>query len=104
MAASCQDLILSILQELEKESFKRFKAYLRDKEFLGLNGFSPIPRVQLEDKDCVDVADRLINHYTGDNALRVMKIVLEKINEKTLAQRIPNNDTFTFRAENMDLK
>ncbi|XP_056392783.1 uncharacterized protein LOC130285434 isoform X2 [Hyla sarda] len=88
MAASHQDLILSTLQELGKESFKRFKVFLRDKELLESLGYSPVSLVHLEDKDCVDVAERLISHYTRDGALRVTGIILEKINEKQLAEHL----------------
>ncbi|XP_056391070.1 pyrin-like [Hyla sarda] len=88
MAASCQDLVLSTLQELGKDSFKRFKSSLRDEEFLGPHNFKTIPLIQLEDKDCVDVTERLISHYTRDGALWVTYIILEKINEKQLAERL----------------
>ncbi|KAM3917812.1 apoptosis-associated speck-like protein containing a CARD [Leptodactylus fuscus] len=88
MAVSDQDLIFSVLQELDKDSFKMFKAVLRDEQFLGSHDFQPIPRVQLEDKDRIDVTDRLISHYTREGALKVTSIVLKKIKQTELAKRL----------------
>ncbi|KAG8541480.1 hypothetical protein GDO81_028938 [Engystomops pustulosus] len=88
MAVSHQEHILSVLQELEKESFKKFKTFLRDEEFLKMHGYSSIPRGHLEDKDYIDVVDCLISHYARDKALKVTGIVLEKIQQKELAERL----------------
>ncbi|KAM3915978.1 uncharacterized protein RB166_015345 [Leptodactylus fuscus] len=93
MTESVQDFILSLLQELEKDSFKRFKTYLRDEEFLGSHNYSAVPRRHLEDKDYMDVAECLISQYTSEGALNVVEIVLEKINQKQLAQSLRDFST-----------
>ncbi|XP_077303364.1 NACHT, LRR and PYD domains-containing protein 1a allele 5-like isoform X2 [Lithobates pipiens] len=85
-AKSCQDLLLTTLNDMEDKRFKLFKAYLKDGDIV--YPYTPIPCSDLEKTDRIDVANLLISHYTNEKAPIVANIILEAINEVNIAKEL----------------
>ncbi|XP_073491214.1 uncharacterized protein [Aquarana catesbeiana] len=85
-AKSCQDLLLSTLNDMEDKSFKVFKAYLNDGDIV--YPYTPVPCSDLEKADRIDVANLLISHYTNEKAPIVANKILEAISEVHLAKEL----------------
>ncbi|XP_077303365.1 NACHT, LRR and PYD domains-containing protein 1a allele 5-like isoform X3 [Lithobates pipiens] len=91
-AKSCQDLLLTTLNDMEDKRFKLFKAYLKDGDIV--YPYTPIPCSDLEKTDRIDVANLLISHYTNEKAPIVANIILEAINEVNIAKELKSKMTF----------
>uniref|UniRef100_A0A7N9AUD2 Pyrin domain-containing protein n=1 Tax=Mastacembelus armatus TaxID=205130 RepID=A0A7N9AUD2_9TELE len=80
--------IQKTLDDLKKDDFKLFQFHLHEyKE----SKHKPIPRGKLEDKDTMDTAVLLTNHYGNDKALQVTIYVLKEINQRELACQLEKN-------------
>uniref|UniRef100_A0AAY5KWS4 NACHT domain-containing protein n=1 Tax=Esox lucius TaxID=8010 RepID=A0AAY5KWS4_ESOLU len=67
--------------ELGKDEFKTFKWYLQQSEgLISQMGFNYIPKSRLEGAERTDTVDRLVETYGSDNALKISKGILEKMN------------------------
>ncbi|KAL0978983.1 hypothetical protein UPYG_G00178880 [Umbra pygmaea] len=78
-------LLQETLDELQKDSFKRFKSCLNDQE---VNTYKPIAKGYLEDDNCrTYIADLLTKHYE-EEALHVTLQILYRIQENSLASRL----------------
>ncbi|KAM5153081.1 NACHT, LRR and PYD domains-containing protein 6-like [Mantella aurantiaca] len=84
--ASCKDQILSVLKDMNNESFKEFKEYLNDEE--SMQPYRSIPRSELETADRMDVANLLVRHYTRGKVVEVTRKILMDIKEMSLADKL----------------
>lgn len=85
--ATQKEVLLGILEDLGAEDFKKFKWYLQQKEVL--EGFPAIRKSRLENADRVDTLEQMVQNYCI-NTIKVLKIVLVKMNKNDLMENIPN--------------
>ncbi|KAJ8406846.1 hypothetical protein AAFF_G00297620 [Aldrovandia affinis] len=83
--AGVSSLLVDALDELEEKDVKRFKWALSQDM---LEGFRHIPRGQLENRDIMDMVDRMVDTYGGEGALRITLHILQKIDQNELAERL----------------
>ncbi|KAJ8355311.1 hypothetical protein AAFF_G00071690 [Aldrovandia affinis] len=83
------ELILEILEELEKEDFKKFKCYLNEGV---LEGCRPIPWGRLEDQSRTGVVT-LMKDYYGDKRVNITQEILKKISRNDLIERLENGQS-----------
>ncbi|KAJ8352969.1 hypothetical protein AAFF_G00126810 [Aldrovandia affinis] len=83
------ELILEILEELEKEDFKKFKCYLNEGV---LEGRRPIPWGRLEDQSRTGVVT-LMKDYYGDKRVNITQEILKKISRNDLIERLENGQS-----------
>ncbi|XP_067396472.1 NACHT, LRR and PYD domains-containing protein 6 [Emydura macquarii macquarii] len=76
------DILLQVLEDLEKKDFKKFKHKLSDFDY---EGKRKIPRSKLENADEMDVANLLIQFYGEDSAANVAIEIFDKIGLKNYA-------------------
>uniref|UniRef100_A0A452GEW3 Pyrin domain-containing protein n=1 Tax=Gopherus agassizii TaxID=38772 RepID=A0A452GEW3_9SAUR len=86
MTETCQDILLTILEELVEGQRKKFKLKLSDTELR--KGYANIPKGHLEKADVTDMVDLLIRYYQQEYAVEVVINVLHQINDKDLAERL----------------
>uniref|UniRef100_K7G9R9 NACHT domain-containing protein n=1 Tax=Pelodiscus sinensis TaxID=13735 RepID=K7G9R9_PELSI len=79
------DLLLSILEDLPQEAFKRFKDKLSHTDF---EGKGPIRRGRLENADWTDTKNLLMESYGGAAAVDVTIDVLTQINLQESAAQL----------------
>ncbi|MEQ2235189.1 hypothetical protein ILYODFUR_039113, partial [Ilyodon furcidens] len=75
--------LLNILDELSEEDFHRFKWFLKTgsaKHCFKVKEFMAASRV--------DVVDRMVQHYSLDEAVEVMKTTLRDIDKNDLVKRM----------------
>lgn len=86
MGKSVKDHILDALDNMEEAAFKNFRRRLNEVEVEA--GYEKIARGKLEKADAMDVADLLISYYRQEYGLRLTLQVLEKINQKDVAEAL----------------
>ncbi|XP_036452501.1 NACHT, LRR and PYD domains-containing protein 3-like [Colossoma macropomum] len=74
-------MLLNILQNLLEEDLKSFQWYLSN----GVEGFTHIPRAQLEKADRHDIVDKMVQSYGYNGAVEITQAILKKINQNQLA-------------------
>ncbi|XP_062387963.1 NACHT, LRR and PYD domains-containing protein 12-like [Sardina pilchardus] len=85
MAVKSLDLLFRTLDELESSELKRFRTYLSERT---VEGFEPIPRGKLEDKDATDVAFMMNKAYEDEGSVKMTLAILKKMNLKNLAGKL----------------
>ncbi|XP_056391409.1 uncharacterized protein LOC130284740 [Hyla sarda] len=86
MGLTVRDALVYALENLEKMGFKKFRKQLHEIEVKG--DYRRIPRGKLEDKDWGDVADLIREYYKDVYGVEVALAVLDKINEKKVAEEL----------------
>ncbi|XP_035515616.1 NACHT, LRR and PYD domains-containing protein 6-like [Morone saxatilis] len=82
-ATMTKEVLLSNLDDLGEDDFKRFKWFLKDER---LKDSSTIPWNKLEKAKTWETVDLMIQTYTLPGAVEVTKQVLKKINRNDLLQ------------------
>ncbi|XP_051257705.1 NACHT, LRR and PYD domains-containing protein 6-like [Dicentrarchus labrax] len=77
-------VLLSTLDNLGEDEFKRFKWFLKGKQHKD----STIPWSKLENARTLDTLDLMVQTYTLPGAVKVTKKVLKKINRNDLLQSL----------------
>ncbi|XP_071324043.1 NACHT, LRR and PYD domains-containing protein 3-like isoform X2 [Trachinotus anak] len=88
--ATPKEVLLGTLEDLGAEDFKKFKWYLQQQEVL--EGFPAIRKSQLENADRLDTVDQMLKTYCI-NTIRVLRMVLGKINKNDLVENLSNTKT-----------
>ncbi|XP_063789082.1 apoptosis-associated speck-like protein containing a CARD [Pseudophryne corroboree] len=83
MVRTAWDALVTALENLEKKGLKKFRNKLNDWPIK--EGFSKIPRGQIEDRCPDDVANKIRDFYTFPYGIEVALDVLEAIDEKEVA-------------------
>ncbi|KAG8549617.1 hypothetical protein GDO81_020492 [Engystomops pustulosus] len=86
MGLTVRDALVYALENLEKTGFKKFRKQLHETEVK--ENYRRIPRGKLEDKDWGDVADLIREHYKDVYGVEVTLAVLDKINERKVAEEL----------------
>ncbi|XP_066432896.1 uncharacterized protein [Eleutherodactylus coqui] len=86
MGLTVRDALVYALENLEKKAFKKFCNQLPEIEVK--QNYRRIPRGKLEDKDWEDVADLIREYYKDVYGVEVTLEVLDKINEKKVAEEL----------------
>ncbi|XP_066433985.1 uncharacterized protein [Eleutherodactylus coqui] len=86
MGLTVKDVLVNALENLEKMGFKKFRNKLPEIEVKP--NYRRIPRGKLEDKDWGDVADLIREYYKDVYGVEVTLEVLDKINEKKVAEEL----------------
>ncbi|KAM4024175.1 uncharacterized protein ACNLHF_025122 isoform 1-T20 [Anomaloglossus baeobatrachus] len=86
MGLTVRDALVYALENLEKMGFKKFRKQLHEIEVK--ENYRRIPRGKLEDKDWGDVADLIREYYKDVYGVEVTLEVLDKINEKKVAEEM----------------
>ncbi|XP_069590964.1 uncharacterized protein [Ranitomeya imitator] len=86
MGLTVRDALVYALENLEKMGFKKFRKQLHEIEVK--ENYRRIPRGKLEDKDWADVADLIREYYKDVYGVEVTLEVLDKINEKKVAEEL----------------
>ncbi|XP_030640491.1 NACHT, LRR and PYD domains-containing protein 12-like [Chanos chanos] len=81
-------ILLVILEELERAELKRFQWYLTTEN--ALEGFSHIPKSQLENADVQDTVDKMVERYKPRGAVDITLIILKKMEQNNLAEKLEN--------------
>ncbi|XP_070706123.1 E3 ubiquitin-protein ligase TRIM39-like [Pempheris klunzingeri] len=81
--------LLNTLEELRDDEFKKFKWYLQQPDIL--QGYQTITKSKLERAERLDTVDLMVKTYELDGALKVTKMILEKIPRKDLVQRLSDS-------------
>ncbi|XP_035516030.1 NACHT, LRR and PYD domains-containing protein 6-like [Morone saxatilis] len=84
-ATMTKEVLLSNLDDLGEDDFKRFKWFLKDER---LKDSSTIPWNKLEKAKTWETVDLMIQTYTLPGAVEVTKQVLKKINRNDLLQSL----------------
>uniref|UniRef100_A0AAR2KB01 Pyrin domain-containing protein n=1 Tax=Pygocentrus nattereri TaxID=42514 RepID=A0AAR2KB01_PYGNA len=79
-----QPVLLDILQNLLEEDLKSFQWYLSN----GVEGFTHIPRAQLEKADRHDTVDKMVQSYGHNGAVEITQAILKNINQNQLAEEL----------------
>uniref|UniRef100_A0A8C4HDW4 Protein NLRC3 n=1 Tax=Dicentrarchus labrax TaxID=13489 RepID=A0A8C4HDW4_DICLA len=83
--------LLNTLENLKFKEFEDFKWYL--KQPVILEGNKPIKESKLETAERRDTVDLMVNNYKLPGALKVTKMVLEKINRNDLVKSLPDTSS-----------
>ncbi|XP_068427188.1 caspase-8-like [Clinocottus analis] len=86
--ATLIEVFLGTLEDLGDKEFKRFKWWLQHEDVL--EGFPAIRVSELENADREDTVDRMVKSYSK-NTIKVIRIVLKKINRNDLVDKLPKN-------------
>ncbi|XP_070705419.1 nuclear factor 7, ovary-like [Pempheris klunzingeri] len=81
--------LLNSLEELRDSEFKKFKWYLQQPDIL--QGYQTIKGSKLEKAERLDTVTLMVQTYKLDGALKVTKMILEKIPRKDLVQRLSDS-------------
>ncbi|XP_030636652.1 NACHT, LRR and PYD domains-containing protein 12-like [Chanos chanos] len=79
-------LLLTTLDELDKDKLKRFQWYLTREN--ALEGFSHIPKAQLENADVQDTVDKMVETYQERDAVEITLLILRKMEQNNLAGKL----------------
>uniref|UniRef100_A0A8C8RRE8 NACHT, LRR and PYD domains-containing protein 3 n=1 Tax=Pelusios castaneus TaxID=367368 RepID=A0A8C8RRE8_9SAUR len=90
------DILLQVLEDLEKKDLKKFKHKLSDFEY---EGKRKIPRSKLENADEMDVANLLIQFYGEGSAANVAIEIFDKIGLKSYAVELEGEKSESLEAE-----
>ncbi|XP_017538115.1 NACHT, LRR and PYD domains-containing protein 12-like [Pygocentrus nattereri] len=82
--ATIRPVLLDILQNLLEEDLKSFQWYLSN----GVEGFTHIPRAQLEKADRHDTVDKMVQSYGHNGAVEITQAILKNINQNQLAEEL----------------
>ncbi|XP_071375304.1 NACHT, LRR and PYD domains-containing protein 12-like [Centroberyx affinis] len=82
-----KELLLETLNDLGDEELKGFQWFLQQADIL--EGFTAIPKSQLEKANRLDTVDQMVQTY-NENTLEVTKKVLKKISRNDLVQSLSN--------------
>ncbi|KAM9155538.1 NACHT, LRR and PYD domains-containing protein 3-like isoform 1-T3 [Pangshura tecta] len=102
MTETCQDILLTILEELVEGQRKKFKLKLRDIQLR--KGYANIPKGHLEKADVTDMVDLLIRYYQEEYAVEVVINVLDQINDKDLAERLKRKSAEVWKTRPVSVK
>uniref|UniRef100_A0A8C4WKN4 NACHT, LRR and PYD domains-containing protein 3 n=1 Tax=Gopherus evgoodei TaxID=1825980 RepID=A0A8C4WKN4_9SAUR len=102
MTETCQDILLTILEELVEGQRKKFKLKLSDTELR--KGYANIPKGHLEKADVTDMVDLLIRYYQQEYAVEVVINVLHQINDKDLAERLRRKSAEVWKTRPVSVK
>ncbi|XP_077303452.1 apoptosis-associated speck-like protein containing a CARD [Lithobates pipiens] len=80
MARTVRDELLTALDDLDEDGFKRFCAKIRDWKIE--TGYRKIPKSKLEKTKTVDVVDLILSRYTNSYGPELTVDVLDAIEEK----------------------
>ncbi|XP_030636216.1 NACHT, LRR and PYD domains-containing protein 12-like [Chanos chanos] len=79
-------ILLVTLEELTRAELKRFQWYLTTEN--ALEGFSHIPRAQLENADVQDTVDKMVERYKPRGAVEITLLILRKMEQNNLAEKL----------------
>ncbi len=82
-----KEVLLETLEGLETEDFKKFKWLLHQSEVL--EGFTAIPKSQLENADRMDTVDLMKQTYSI-NTIQVAIMVLRKMKQNGQVENLSN--------------
>ncbi|XP_005289599.2 NACHT, LRR and PYD domains-containing protein 3-like [Chrysemys picta bellii] len=102
MTETCQDILLTILEDLVEGQRKKFKLKLSDTELR--KGYANIPKGHLEKADVTDMVDLLIRYYQQEYAVEVVINVLDQINDKDLAERLRRKSAEVWKTRPVSVK
>ncbi|XP_039387508.1 NACHT, LRR and PYD domains-containing protein 3-like isoform X2 [Mauremys reevesii] len=102
MTETCQDILLTILEELVEGQRKKFKLKLSDIQLR--KGYANIPTGHLEKADVTDMVDLLIRYYQQEYAMEVVINVLDQINDKDLAERLRRKSAEVWKTRPVSVK
>uniref|UniRef100_A0A674JD96 NACHT, LRR and PYD domains-containing protein 3 n=1 Tax=Terrapene triunguis TaxID=2587831 RepID=A0A674JD96_9SAUR len=102
MTETCQDILLTILEDLVEGQRKKFKLKLSDTELR--KGYANIPKGHLEKADVTDMVDLLIRYYQQAYAVEVVINVLDQINAKDLAERLRRKSAEVWKTRPVSVK
>ena len=88
---SLRERILFALDELDETTFRRFKWYLRDPEYVP-DGFQPLTKRALHDANPEEVVDQIVQGFPGKETL-IMVTILPKVNRHDLAKMFRGTPT-----------
>ena len=83
-----RNALLTILESLREEEFKKFKWCLEDKVL----GFPGIPESRLQKADRMDTVQLMLQHY-GTNTIKVTREVLKKIPRNDLENKLSESSS-----------
>ncbi|XP_078512417.1 apoptosis-associated speck-like protein containing a CARD [Lissotriton helveticus] len=81
-----REVIFFCLEELTGKQFKEFKIHLQDCAVK--RGQLKIPRSRLENANCMDTVNTMIEYYDDRMALKITKNVLERIPRLDLMEKV----------------
>ncbi|XP_048056428.1 NACHT, LRR and PYD domains-containing protein 12-like [Megalobrama amblycephala] len=81
--AFIKKLLHDTLDDLEKDSLRRFRSYLKDD--------GPIKAGKLENADVTDIVDKMIESFGAEEAVKITLNILHKMNQNRLAEELQNN-------------
>ncbi|XP_030640877.1 NACHT, LRR and PYD domains-containing protein 12-like [Chanos chanos] len=79
-------ILLRTLEELERAELKKFKWFLHTEK--GVEGFSHIPKAQLENADVQDTVDKMVERYKPRGAVEITLLILKEIGLNNLAGKL----------------
>ncbi|XP_030641153.1 NACHT, LRR and PYD domains-containing protein 3-like [Chanos chanos] len=79
-------ILLLTLEELERAQLKRFQWFLQTEK--GMEGFSHIPKSQLENADVQDTVDKMVERYKPRGAVDITLLILRKMEQNNLAEKL----------------
>ncbi|XP_076139100.1 NACHT, LRR and PYD domains-containing protein 3-like isoform X2 [Alosa pseudoharengus] len=91
MAVNSLDLLFRTLDELESAELKRFRTYLSYSKGT-MEGFEPIPKGKLENKDATEVASMMKEAYGDKGSVKMTRTILRKMKFNDLADQLEERD------------
>ena len=85
--ATPTEILLECLEDLGEDDFDKFKWYLCQRGVL--EDFKAIPKSRLEKANRMDTVDLMVENYGINNTIKVTRMILEKINQNDLLERLP---------------
>ncbi|KAL2086293.1 hypothetical protein ACEWY4_017352 [Coilia grayii] len=82
--AECKQVMYDILDGLEPTAFKRFKSLLSE----GVEDYDPIPKGHVAQADATAVADKMVEVYDYEDAVKVSIAILRMLPRNDLANRL----------------
>ncbi|XP_030643861.1 protein NLRC3-like [Chanos chanos] len=79
-------ILLVPLEELGRAELKRFQWYLTAENTL--EGFSHIPKAQLENTDVQDMVDKMVDRYKPRGAVEITLLILRMMEQNNLAEKL----------------
>ncbi|XP_030640792.1 NACHT, LRR and PYD domains-containing protein 3-like [Chanos chanos] len=79
-------ILLETLEELERAQLKRFQWFLQTEK--GMEGFSHIPKSQLENADVQDTVDKMVERYKPRGAVDITLLILRRMEQNNLAEKL----------------
>lgn len=82
------EIIKNTLDQLGAENLKSFKFKLKNYK---KEGYPSVPQSKLENKDIIDIATLVTDHYGSEKALKVTQEILQKINQRDLVSQLDSH-------------